>query len=167
MSCLSDIDLATLHRTRLEERVHYKLSWWTRRLTDKQTNNYCRQSQINNLNRTTNVTTIISKIESSECIEKSVLTATTTTATVNGGYSSVNDLNNSENKIDNLSNRIREEQFNNHCNGNGYHQQRHRQRHHTDRSNDFHATTTDDNAINNSDIDHFPILRRRRSGTWP
>lgn len=30
MACLSDIDLATLHRTRLEERVHYKLSYTTR-----------------------------------------------------------------------------------------------------------------------------------------
>lgn len=165
MSCLSDIDLATLHRTRLEERVHYKLSWWTRRLTDKQTNNYCRQSQINNLNRTTNVTTIISKIESSECIENSVMTATTT-ATLNGGYPCANDLSNSE-KIDDLSNRLRAEQFNDHCNGNDYHHQRHRHRHRSDRSNDYHATTTDDNAINNIDIDHFPILRRRRSGTWP
>lgn len=27
LSCLSDVDLATLHRTRLNERVHYKLSW--------------------------------------------------------------------------------------------------------------------------------------------
>lgn len=33
---MSDIDLATLHKTRLEERVHYKLSWWARRLNDKQ-----------------------------------------------------------------------------------------------------------------------------------
>lgn len=31
MACLSDIDLATLHKTRLEERVNYKLSWWTER----------------------------------------------------------------------------------------------------------------------------------------
>lgn len=30
MSCLSDIDLATLHQLRLNERVHYKLSWWNR-----------------------------------------------------------------------------------------------------------------------------------------
>lgn len=165
MSCLSDIDLATLHRTRLEERVHYKLSWWTRRLTDKQTNNYCRQSQINNLNRTTNVTTIISKIESSECIENSVTTATTT-ATVNGGCSHANGLSNSA-KIDDLSNRLRAEQFNDQCNDNGYHQQHHRHRLRTDRLNDYHATTADDNAINNIDIDHFPILRRRRSGTWP
>lgn len=28
MSCLSDIDLATLHKTRLEEKIQYKLSWW-------------------------------------------------------------------------------------------------------------------------------------------
>lgn len=26
---MSDIDLATLHKTRLEEKVNYKLSWWT------------------------------------------------------------------------------------------------------------------------------------------
>lgn len=32
MACVSDIDLATLHRNRLEERVHYKLSWWARRM---------------------------------------------------------------------------------------------------------------------------------------
>lgn len=33
---MSDIDLATLQKNRLEERVHYKLSWWARRLSDKQ-----------------------------------------------------------------------------------------------------------------------------------
>lgn len=27
MSCLSDIDLATLHKSRLEERLNYKLAW--------------------------------------------------------------------------------------------------------------------------------------------
>lgn len=27
---MSDIDLATLHKTRLEEKVNYKLSWWTK-----------------------------------------------------------------------------------------------------------------------------------------
>lgn len=32
MACVSDIDLATLHRNRLEERVQYKLSWWARRM---------------------------------------------------------------------------------------------------------------------------------------
>lgn len=32
MAYLSDVDLATLHRSRLEERVHYKLStWWNHR----------------------------------------------------------------------------------------------------------------------------------------
>lgn len=36
MSCKSDVDLATLHKTRLEERVHYKLSWWARRFSEKQ-----------------------------------------------------------------------------------------------------------------------------------
>lgn len=37
MACMSDIDLATLHKSRLEERVNYKLSWWARRLiSDKQ-----------------------------------------------------------------------------------------------------------------------------------
>lgn len=36
MSCMSDVDLATLHKTRLEERVHYKLSWWARRFSEKQ-----------------------------------------------------------------------------------------------------------------------------------
>lgn len=29
MAYMSDIDLATLHKTRLEEKVNYKLSWWT------------------------------------------------------------------------------------------------------------------------------------------
>lgn len=34
MAYLSDVDLATLHRSRLEERVHYKLSsWWHRSAT--------------------------------------------------------------------------------------------------------------------------------------
>lgn len=28
MAYMSDIDLATLHKTRLEEKVNYKLSWW-------------------------------------------------------------------------------------------------------------------------------------------
>lgn len=43
MACVSDIDLATLHRNRLEERVHYKLSWWARRIitdTQKQLKNH-------------------------------------------------------------------------------------------------------------------------------
>lgn len=42
MSCMSDVDLATLHRNRLEERVHYKLSWWARRLIND------RQKQLKN-----------------------------------------------------------------------------------------------------------------------
>lgn len=33
---MSDVDLATLHKSRLEERVHYKLSWWARRFSEKQ-----------------------------------------------------------------------------------------------------------------------------------
>lgn len=45
MACVSDIDLATLHRNRLEERVHYKLSWWARRMIS------------NTLNERTNTTT--------------------------------------------------------------------------------------------------------------
>lgn len=31
MACLSDIDLATLHKTRLEEKIKYKLSWYAPR----------------------------------------------------------------------------------------------------------------------------------------
>lgn len=140
MSCLSDIDLATLHRTRLEERVHYKLSWWTRRLTDKQTNNYYRQSQMNNMNRTTNVT-IISKIES-ECIEKKVMTAITMNS-INGDGDNYFDKTTSDSKC-----HVDDQNINEHTNGN-----------HSDRLHDENTT--------NIDVDHFPILRRRRSGTWP
>lgn len=49
MYCLSDIDLPTLHKTRLEERVHYKLSWWTRRLLNEKKE---RQSMISRVNHT-------------------------------------------------------------------------------------------------------------------
>lgn len=34
MAYLSDIDLATLHKKRLEEKNHYKLSWYNRRFYD-------------------------------------------------------------------------------------------------------------------------------------
>jgi hypothetical protein len=34
MAYLSDIDLATLHKKRLEEKNHYKLSWYNRRFCD-------------------------------------------------------------------------------------------------------------------------------------
>lgn len=40
MSCLSDIDLATLHQSRLNERVHYKLSCWNRPSVDQQRRNH-------------------------------------------------------------------------------------------------------------------------------
>lgn len=136
MSCLSDIDLATLHRTRLEERVHYKLSWWTRRLTDKQTNNYCRQSQLNNLNRSTNVT-IISQIETQR-IENSVVTATTVSD--RSRIPAVDESNGG--------------QTNGHCNG-----------HRLDRFKGL-LNSVDDNDTS-IEVDHFPTLRRRRSGTWP
>lgn len=51
MACLSDIDLATLHRSRLEERVHYKLSSWNRDLN----NNNCINKKTKNTNSTSNV----------------------------------------------------------------------------------------------------------------
>lgn len=35
MAYLSDIDLATLHKKRLDEKNQYKLSWWTRRFYDE------------------------------------------------------------------------------------------------------------------------------------
>lgn len=34
MAYLSDIDLATLHKKRLDEKNHYKLSWYNRRFYD-------------------------------------------------------------------------------------------------------------------------------------
>lgn len=35
MAYLSDIDLATLHKKRLEEKLSYKLSWYNRRFYDE------------------------------------------------------------------------------------------------------------------------------------
>lgn len=37
MAYLSDIDLATLHKKRLDEKNDYKLSWYNRRLYDEET----------------------------------------------------------------------------------------------------------------------------------
>lgn len=36
---MSDIDLATLHKTRLEEKVNYKLSWWANTKNNAKHNN--------------------------------------------------------------------------------------------------------------------------------
>lgn len=38
MAYLSDIDLATLHKKRLDEKNHYKLSWYNRRFYDDEMN---------------------------------------------------------------------------------------------------------------------------------
>lgn len=174
MSCLSDIDLATLHRTRLEERVHYKLSWWTRRRTDKQTiNNAVHQSQqIKNLNRTTNVTIISQQIES-ECIEnRQVVTATridridgVDATTTRNTHTIGMDATNGNGCID-------DEHSN--C---GSRQKQHQIDHERHLNRLSYMTATVDDCIvngrhdlsnnNDIDIDHFPILRRRRSGTWP
>lgn len=64
MACLSDIDLATLHRTRLEERVHYKLSYTTRHYGNL---NFFVKSTKNNSNTELNIlnnNTICDKIKS-------------------------------------------------------------------------------------------------------
>lgn len=62
MACLSDIDLATLHRLRLNERVHYKLSWWNRRANS----NYL------NFNENINKTKAKKKLEQNVCTKNNV-----------------------------------------------------------------------------------------------
>lgn len=37
---LSDIDLSTLHKKRLDEKNHYKLSWYSRRFNDNSISTY-------------------------------------------------------------------------------------------------------------------------------
>lgn len=122
-------------------------------------NNYHRQSQINNMNRTTNVT-IISKIES-ECIEnRSVVTATSING--NGCDTGATNMMYDDGGGDGGS-----------ANSSSRHSPLHTN---LDRLNGFAAETVDDSALrdqhdyinnNNIDNDHFRILRRRRSGTWP
>lgn len=73
---MSDIDLATLHKTRLEERVNYKFSWLSRRLiSDKQkqiknsrnvilSNNAIGDSGINYANSNCNLTSDLNSSDS-------------------------------------------------------------------------------------------------------
>jgi hypothetical protein len=49
----SDIDLATLHKTRLEEKIEYKLPWWTRYRQHSTTNNQQKPTAANTI-RTSN-----------------------------------------------------------------------------------------------------------------
>lgn len=46
MAYLSDIDLATLHKKRLDEKNHYKLSWYNRRFYDDEMSHHQHQSSI-------------------------------------------------------------------------------------------------------------------------
>lgn len=65
---MSDVDLATLHRNRLEERVHYKLSWWARRLMND------RQKQLKN-NRNSHIMN-----NGNDCHSRASNTETTTSS---------------------------------------------------------------------------------------
>lgn len=81
MACLSDIDLATLHRTRLEERISYKLSWLRTRgistTKTRATNSFDCQLNNNNdhklatNNRVTSTTTTTSSSLSSSSVSSS------------------------------------------------------------------------------------------------
>lgn len=152
MSCLSDIDLATLHQLRLNERVQYKLSWRNRQ-TDVQLHRNVEHQQRQQQPKTkvqvdqrrsysdrkANITTTNACVEpikksnvaQSDCqIENNVPDSKTTK------HHSIAIP--SPHKFDYNGNRLCDKVIND---------------------------VVNESAI--ADDDDFPTLRRRRSGTWP
>lgn len=145
MAYLSDIDLATLHKKRLDEKHHYKLSWYNRRFYDDEMNH----DQHNSLKRDEHK--VKSKVggggssDRSAKPKASALHANTKTSALKQACAA-NDGNNNSNKIAHDATAVNKGST---CNSIAYGNRRH--------SPDFY------------DEGYFssPTLNRRRSGTWP
>lgn len=133
MSSLSDIDLTQLHRSRLNERVYYKLSSWSRRQVDAK-----RSDAIPN-GRTVNKCSSTSSLS---------LASASNSSGLNDGWP------HDEQTMCNHA----------HCLNAGHSMSL---CHCDDNNEKMYARFVDDRANANADGDHFSILRRRRSGTWP
>lgn len=189
MSCLSDIDLATLHQSRLNERVHYKLSWWNRPSVVQQCRNYDQlqppllpsqqqpktKVQVDQRrtygNRKSNKTGTDNK---DRCVEHMKNGAQSELLSHQSQCKSVNSIDLKHEKVshqscipigttsvkttasescDMIDGKIRKQPTINKfdCNANKL---------------CCDGVAGNESAISLND-DHFPILRRRRSGTWP
>lgn len=126
MSCLSDVDLATLHRSKLNERVNYELS------------SCCRHRQ-NGIKRSQTNTNI--KIATSSSSTSPLQTLSSSNSIdLNGSFSTIQSI---------FSNNV------------------HSKCHNDTTSKGINYLFDQEIDSINADDDHFPILRRRRSGTWP
>lgn len=74
MAYLSDIDLATLHKKRLDEKNHYKLSWYNRRFYDDELDHEQRSSRQHEDHK------VKSKVDTSSTKHKASVNAKTSTA---------------------------------------------------------------------------------------
>lgn len=141
MSYFSDIDLATLHRTRLNERIQYKLSWFNRRQkyyippTSKHTSiktiaDQKYKTDVDKSRKSTpNITSTIEKKSTlnhkngskhntkSICVNKnSPLTVTTTTASATATNYSIRNLNHCDNSTKDAQNNTISNTINNQVN---------------------------------------------------
>lgn len=138
MACVSDIDLATLHKTRLEERLNYKLSF--------QPNHHHRPSQEqhnHNYDGFSSMTRL--------CLQRNA-TINTRATTVNATSNTVINLKdlNGNCVMDNLTNKIKHLNFIN--------------KQKLLRNRGDSSSSLDDDE----DFSYFTsTTRRRRSGTWP
>lgn len=184
MSCLSDIDLATLHQLRLNERVDYKLSWLNRPSVVQRPRDYeqqhqqKQQQQLNTNvqanqrctvgNRKTNKTT---KVEQNQCVEhvKNDANEMHRNFPKSSGHQSRRQC---INAIDTKSKNVFDDGATGSCDSLSCDSKLANQ---TNRQFDSNANKLRCKSINGVanerpntiNDDHFPILRRRRSGTWP
>lgn len=185
MSCLSDIDLATLHQLRLNERVDYKLSWLNRPSVVQRSRD-CEQQQQQQQpktkvqadqrrtvgNRKTNKT---AKDGRNQCVEhvKNDANGTHRTFPKSSGHQSRRQcINSIDTNSKNVCVRSYDECGAGSCDIISC---KSKIAHRTIRQYDSNANKLCCKSINGVvnerpitiDDDHFPILRRRRSGTWP
>lgn len=184
MSCLSDIDLATLHQLRLNERVHYKLSWWNRPSIVQQRRKHEQQQQHQQQpqpkakvqaeqrrtygNRKTNKITNGNK---NQCVEHVKNGSHLKFSAHQSRCESINSINAKSDKV-----------FHQNCDGNATNvkciapescgMSESEIRNPTTAKGDYNPNKLCCNGVANKsaisiDDDHFAILRRRRSGTWP
>lgn len=189
MSCLSDIDLATLHQLRLNERVDYKLSWWNRpTVVGQQRRNHEQQQPKAKVqadqrrtygNRKANKMARDSKNQCVEHVKNDANGMHDEFPNASAHQSRCKNGKPIDTKCKDLSARCFDESGTSvkmtatgSCDNNGCAT---KVRHPTTAQFDCNANKlcyeSVNDVVNESGItiddDHFPILRRRRSGTWP
>lgn len=208
MACLSDVDLATLHRSRLEERVNYKLSSLSRDLN----NSNCRNN--NKINRNINhkrqlssneqnkLTAINRKNGEDECanLKTNNLNNSNSTAVITQQTNKINlsvNKTNLNSKCDaniakfkncdktnvlekkllidkakekyfiNALDTLQKTAFDKNFNYNAVNVNKTERLYERVNSNVDQTDCRTEIKTNDIDVDDFPIMRRRRSRTWP